>query len=353
MPLSIQSNVSNVKIKVFFSEIIEYLSIINILADIKHHDFTKEFGNKIIQSVSEDDRKFLKLISELPFQGIEFFELLLDVQVFNDFNKFIQIISSYDDIQFIYNLTGQQLEIKKIKLMLNDKNEFDKFISEMTWVYRGSSNVYQQIIYETSTFKNKFISILKNLKNSELNVQINLLKNVYANSIDEINNKLEKLSPLELGSEIMNRSIEPDDDIKEYLFAPSYFISPHYVMAYNKYSRLFLYDIHANKLQNNSYKTDQMITSLKIISDKTRIEILRLLILQPTYGKILANRLNLTTATISHHLELLKSINLVFETRNKNVKYFSANQDEIDKLLNELKNYLYNAANNTIGNNFL
>jgi DNA-binding transcriptional ArsR family regulator len=71
------------------------------------------------------------------------------------------------------------------------------------------------------------------------------------------------------------------------------------------------------------------------------LEILRAITSEPTYGKLLAEKLNLTTATISHHIEVLKSVQLIKEKRIKNIKYFEANSEEIKKIFDEGLEYLF------------
>jgi len=144
--------------------------------------------------------------------------------------------------------------------------------------------------------------------------------------------------------EMVQKLIEKKWDVKdleEYVFVPSYFISPHHIMIYNRKTMIVVYDMRSNKTSIDE-KGQVIAARLKIMSDKTRLEILRLLISDSSYGKVMSATLNLSTATISHHLEQLKAANLVTENKVKNIKYFSANIEEIDKLLEDFKDYLYN-----------
>lgn len=90
-------------------------------------------------------------------------------------------------------------------------------------------------------------------------------------------------------------------------FLPSYYINPHYVMAYNCHSLMFLYDMKREDPYSKNHR--QKLSS--------KLKILRLLISQPTYGKLLSDRLHLTIATISHHLDVLSSAHLITESREK------------------------------------
>jgi DNA-binding transcriptional ArsR family regulator len=87
-------------------------------------------------------------------------------------------------------------------------------------------------------------------------------------------------------------------------------------------------------------QAERLSELLKVLSDKTRLEILRQLKRRPTYGKVLSSRLKLTTATISRHLDQLKAINLITENKKNNVKYYYVNSDELEKLFGEIRDFL-------------
>lgn len=74
----------------------------------------------------------------------------------------------------------------------------------------------------------------------------------------------------------------------------------------------------------------------KALNDKTRREILELLNKKDLTAGDIAERFNLTKATISHHLELLKQANLVISLRQGQFIYYSLNMTVIDEILNWL-----------------
>lgn len=342
MAIGIESNIVNLKTQSVISKTAEIVAVINILSDKKHHEYAKEWIETSFNNLSQESLAMLKNISSLPFQGIEFFELVLDTKIFNDVKALAEKIESYDDVYFIYILTGEQISIDKIKSIRKNKIEFEKFIDEMPWLYRGCKDIYQWIMCRTDDFKSNLAKLFLEVDNSEFESAFNSLKDKYDLAIKDIRFKLQKKDPINLASEIMNKAVENSSTVCEYIFIPSYFISPHYVMAFNNYARLFLYDMRKEVVNERRKRGLRLSSEMKILSDKTRLEILRLLILQPCSGKILASRLNLTTATISHHMDLLRSANLIKEIRDKNTKYYSANVDEIDNLIDNLQNYFYN-----------
>lgn len=79
---------------------------------------------------------------------------------------------------------------------------------------------------------------------------------------------------------------------------------------------------------------------LKLISDPSKLEILKHIKQTPRYGQELANLLNLKTSTISYHMEALLNAHLVSIERKNNRYYYSLEKEEIATLLNYLHDLL-------------
>lgn len=341
MPLAIDTNINRNKVLVLPSDIVEIIALVNILVDDKHHEYAMDLSKLIYNGLTNNSKQFLKDIYYLPYQGLEFYELILSSRIFNDLEKLIHQFLSYKDDKFIFILTGEQISLAEISIFKKDRKKYKAFLKEAPWLVRENTIIFEHIMYRTQEFKESLAELLRDVQKNIPDKKLIELQMEYSSSIEEVNLRLKKASPLELMQEFMDKKIDYKSEIIEYIFIPSYFIRPHYLMGFDKSSRLMVYDVRLSKAIHNTHG-EQITEMLKVISDKTRLEILRLIILQPTYGKLLADRLNLTTATISHHLELLLNQGLIKEQKSKNIKYFSANLNEIERVLTELKNYLFN-----------
>ena len=97
-----------------------------------------------------------------------------------------------------------------------------------------------------------------------------------------------------------------------------------------------------DKLENKSKRQDQMAQrQLKAISDPTRYKIIRQLSQRPHYVQELADRLKLTAATLSHHLDHLLQVRLVGVSIEGRRSYYNLNADELTELsktLNQMAN---------------
>ncbi|MCS7460460.1 metalloregulator ArsR/SmtB family transcription factor [Paenibacillus doosanensis] len=70
---------------------------------------------------------------------------------------------------------------------------------------------------------------------------------------------------------------------------------------------------------------DKVVNYHKALADPTRIKILILLAEGEVHGLLLAEKLFLSAATITHHCAKLREAGLINERREKNVVYFSLN----------------------------
>lgn len=99
------------------------------------------------------------------------------------------------------------------------------------------------------------------------------------------------------------------------------------------------FDILFN-LSNGVYDNVKLVRKLKILSDKSKFEILQLLKEKSMFGQEIAQKLKLTTATVSHHMNSLICANFVYMERKNGKTYFTLNNDEIKIFLVNLNKKL-------------
>lgn len=80
--------------------------------------------------------------------------------------------------------------------------------------------------------------------------------------------------------------------------------------------------------------------ALKLLSDKSKFEILSYIRDRSAYGSELAKHLNLTTATVSHHMNTLLSSGLVRLKRVDNRIYYISNKEALKEILHYCEHVL-------------
>lgn len=84
---------------------------------------------------------------------------------------------------------------------------------------------------------------------------------------------------------------------------------------------------------------NRLVAFHKTMGDPTRIRIVSLLANGPLHGQAIAGKLGLTPPTITHHINKLREINMVYSRRDKNTIYFYLNASIIKqsaKMLTDL-----------------
>ncbi len=92
-------------------------------------------------------------------------------------------------------------------------------------------------------------------------------------------------------------------------------------------------------ITGNRIKKEDIVNIGKLLGDKSKVDILEMAGRKPFYGKELANELQLSTATISYHVNSLLSEGLLKAEVNANKVYYSLNREVLAAYLEDLKNY--------------
>lgn len=85
---------------------------------------------------------------------------------------------------------------------------------------------------------------------------------------------------------------------------------------------------------------DKICKTLKMLSDTSKFAILKSIYHEPAYGSELADRLNLTTATISHHMNTLIHQGFVMMEKRANRIYYRMNRTAVESYLEQLRSSL-------------
>lgn len=73
--------------------------------------------------------------------------------------------------------------------------------------------------------------------------------------------------------------------------------------------------------------------TFKALSDPVRRDILELLKQGPMSAGDIGSHFDMTGATISYHLKILKQADLVFESRDKNYVYYQLNTSVLEEIM--------------------
>ncbi len=92
-------------------------------------------------------------------------------------------------------------------------------------------------------------------------------------------------------------------------------------------------------LTDKEFTKEEVVNIGKLLSDKSKMDILDFVSRKPYYGKEIANELNLSTATISYHVNALLQIGFIKADLFSNKVYYSIDKERIVAYLEDIKNY--------------
>lgn len=94
------------------------------------------------------------------------------------------------------------------------------------------------------------------------------------------------------------------------------------------------------EITDDSTLEDKLCRALRTVGDNRKFEILKLLAESPKYGQELAKLLDISTATVSHHMSLLMECGFVEIERNSNRIYYCLNNKKIRDFIDDLREAL-------------
>lgn len=92
-------------------------------------------------------------------------------------------------------------------------------------------------------------------------------------------------------------------------------------------------------LVDKRIKKEDVVNVGKLLCDKSKVDVLEYISKKPCYGKEIANELNLSTATISYHVNALLKIGFIKADVNSNKVYYTIDRERISAYLMDVRNY--------------
>jgi DNA-binding transcriptional ArsR family regulator len=134
----------------------------------------------------------------------------------------------------------------------------------------------------------------------------------------------------------------PEQTVRRIVLAPTYFGRPYNSLTKVNDVQLVCYPIADSALDAAGRLAPPAATVrlYRALGDESRLRILRLLAERDRYLTELANELELSKPTISHHVAQLRSAGLVTMTEQGNLTYYTLRRDRIDEAGPELRAFL-------------
>lgn len=295
------------------------------------------YGENFLKNITNKYSYMLKILSNLNMSGYEILEFLLINNEFDDIIKYEYHVKTLDNVEFLFYFFGGYVPRENFKKVLDGTLTLENFHNKFNYCCSNIETL-EYIIFEKEIFLSLLFNCIKEFDTKDFNHTMEQMDYLYEDLFSTISLYLEENDPLETSQKLMGKTFKNRGPYDSFFFIPSFFLPGKAVRYFGK-DQILLYKIFETEEENqNRFK---LLQYLKVLSDPTRFEILELLQNnEPMYGKQIAEYMNLSTPTISHHLDQLKDVGFINEERDKNLKYFSANKNNINQFISILNKTL-------------
>jgi DNA-binding transcriptional ArsR family regulator len=339
MAFELTDDKQDIRIEHFYSPVIEAIALLSSYLQPNHHPFAHKDHLCLEQELGEKTRSFLQeWRNRTNWDLMHLFSFMLPCPYYHDTQLFIDAIGRLKNAEYLYHFFFEWIRIEEIEAALKNPARVGAFVELAPWIFEENQAFAAEFFAEISTYRRKLSDCLIEIANTcFFRSKIQELQTFIQDVITQI--KGIHLDPLPLAQHIMGKTFRRISEYTHYLFVPSYYLSPHKIRIFDLKTCLVIYGC-ATPQRNIHEEGKHLEKKLKILSDRNRLMILRMLRNHKEYGAKLAEYLDVTTATVSHHLEMLKQAELVNEEKIGNIKYFSLNHKNFDAFIQEIKRFV-------------
>jgi DNA-binding transcriptional ArsR family regulator len=341
MAMEIYGETNEPNIKVFNSPVIELICAVHLLTDAAHHQYEIAWAEEVLSKLKAEELKALDTIRLFPAGGMNLLNLILESGELTSIPKFIEYIERLDLLDFYFLLLNEEADRAKIQKAFTDKKERYKIQEKVKWIIEDRE--LMEFFEHPEKVKKDTVHTYRTILNNDFLSKLELCKEKMEAGIQYVDSFIGKDSMESVLEKISGRPRKLFTGYRYYYIIPSYFISPERCIRIFSGDKLYVvFDCRVTRDKREAL-LDELSTILKVIDDKSRMEILRILVNNKSYGKALSDLVGISTPTVSHHLDVLKKAGFIKEEKIRNIKYFYANKEKLKKVIDDINKYFFGA----------
>lgn len=341
MPMEIYGEINKPSIKVFNSPVIELICAIHLLTDAAHHQYELKWAEEMLSRLRKEELRALDTIKLFPAGGMNILNLILESGELNSIPRFIDYIEQMDLLDFYYFLLNEEIDRVRIQKAFTNKKERYRIQEKLRWIVE--ENELMEFFERPDEVKNNTVQIYRAVMNNGFMEKLEQCRDKMEVGIQYVDSFIGKDNVETILEKICGRPRKLFTGYKEYYIIPSYFVSPQKCIRIFTGDRLYVvFDCRVTRDKKDEL-LDELSMILKVIDDKSRMEILRLLVNNKSYGKALSDLVGISTPTVSHHLDILKQAGFIKEEKIRNIKYFYADKEKLKKVIENINKYFFGA----------
>lgn len=361
MPVIKKNLPKNIKITFKYGCAMELVCSLHVISDPSHHVNCIDWYDHVISHVEK------KLIKQIVDFGNRYANWDLVMDLIDNFTKpsvdragyfddFFSVIERLDNLpreQFAYIFLGETLlnGDDHIYDLLEHPEHLEQYDLGDLYQYISKDNV-EYFIRNVDQVRTEMIDIIALYYNVYFKDHWKKTCAFYRGAVIQEKSQFAASTPINFIASLHDDLTYEDDtlimrkqidfkvqyeEIKEIKIILSAFTYPHLMI--NIYDNRI--SIYRNMLMPNMSTTfDQLAKSIRVFSDPTRLSMVKLLLDRELTNKALSSLLNITPASISQHLKILKEAHMLHSIRRKNNILYKINKEEVARVLTELNRFL-------------
>ncbi|MGM7684210.1 metalloregulator ArsR/SmtB family transcription factor [Cytobacillus sp. Hm23] len=339
--MAFEQNENNNPIAVdhFSSPVVECVGLLSSFIQPAHHTTFEEDHNQLKRELGEDSLQFVtEWKKNTTWDLMQLLNFLLPCPVYNDVHYFVQQLTHLSTEDFLYHFFGESLSESQIYDGLYNPENTKHFTECIPEMFEDNESFSKQFFMNIEFYRDEICKLIVDVYNTTIfTTKLTEHEVLFTSSINSVKSK--NMKPLPLAQYIMGKPFKRLSNYESFLFIPSFYMTPHKIRIFNVHTCLIIYGC-SDTTRDIINESKLLEKQLKSLSDSNRLLILRLLRDRKEYGAKLAQYIGVTTATISHHLEILKKAGFIIEEKIGNIKYFSLNQEHFDSFMDDLNKFI-------------
>ena len=210
---------------------------------------------------------------------------------------------------------------------------------------------FPELVAQPEDYKKRVLTLWRRYWETYFAAEVKRYASLWEESIGEKSRALASQDALQFVKTLSDHSdlpeqIPPGYSTREILLVPSYFARrPLMFFGYGSITIIYDCQLTEQRRQQLEILEDGILAVAKALGDKTRLQLLRLMVQDPhLYGRELSKLCRVSQPSVSRHLRILKEAGLLEERPVGNHITYQVLRERIEKLAPQLISYLYEEA---------
>lgn len=310
----------------------------------RHEHFFPTELHKWVETVrktmSEKNKSSLEIFfHHESYLGICLLQLIWKTKTYRSIDEFLKMLNELPALNLVSEFL--QTGFNQTSPDIHDPSSVAQFIKEKS-IPEVEKWKLLYLYSNAEDTKSSFIQLLQEFYEQFLESKLSEFIDMQNKHIQELKIDLQQDTKQKLDRLLSNHYQMLEDDSQIILF-PTYFGTTLSTFSHNTTTKIFIctYGIgYAEIVLQQEMNEDRILEAFKVLSDETRVKIIKLLNSTPSYGYELAQSLKLSNSTISHHLSQLTSFGFIHATKEENKNYYQVNKELIQSVMDQMTQFL-------------